>query len=220
MLSCGTTPLPRGSSQDPAGQQDGPGASNDPSHLQSPWEHVGRWPSWPSPPALPRDTPSVARSISKMPTGLLPGMAAKPGPPPCPFPLPVPRAWIPRSCCARRGPAPLRPGSCTGAKAANSQLFSCILKIRGLGNIEQMSGRIRRGGINGLAPGRQHLGSPGVTTWPPRSVPCGPPPRQHEGLLRSHVSALSLPIPQVLLGTTIPIQARRHILLRLRRSGR
>lgn len=40
---------------------------------------------------------------------------------------------------SRRGPAllppALRPGSCTGAKAANSQLFSCNLKIRGLGNI-------------------------------------------------------------------------------------
>lgn len=116
-------------------------------------------------------------------------------------------------------PAP-RPGSCTGAKAANSQLFSCILKIRGLGNIEQMSGRMRRGGINGLAPGRQHLGSPGVTTWPPHSVPCGPPSRQHEGLLRCHIPALSLPIPRLLPSATIPIQARRHIPLRLRSSPR
>jgi len=40
-----------------------------------------------------------------------------------------------------------------------------------------MSGRMRRGGINGLAPGKQHLGSPGVATRPPRSSPRGPPPR-------------------------------------------
>lgn len=192
----------------------------------STWAGGTAGPSWPSPPALPRDTPSLAHSIPKMPTGLLPGMAAKPRPPPCPslLPLLVPRAWIPRSCCARRGPAPLppapRPGSCTGPKAANSQLFSCILKIRGLGNIEQMSGRMRRGGINGLAPGRQHLGSPGVTTWPPRWAPRGPPSRQHEGLLRRHIPAPSLPILRPFPATTIPVQARRHIPLQLRGSRR
>ena len=37
----------------------------------------------------------------------------------CPWPCPLPPA--------------LRPGSCTGAKAANSQLFSCNLKIRRFG---------------------------------------------------------------------------------------
>lgn len=111
----------------------------------------------------------------------------------------VPAVLLPRSPL----PAP-RPGSCTGAKAANPLLFSCILKIRGLGNIEQMSGRMRRGGINGLAPGRQHLGSPGVTTWPPCWTPCGPgaAPAPHSS------SGPSLPISQLLPGTAVPIQSR------------
>lgn len=116
VLSCGTTPLPQGSSQDPGGQRDPEGLPVIPHIYRAPgstWAGGTAGPSWPSPPALPRDTPSLARSIPKMPTGLLPGMAAKPRPPSLPIPSPSPCAKGLDStlllCPPGSRPAPPRP---------------------------------------------------------------------------------------------------------------